>query len=106
MLGLLIARLEALVPDLAHRIDGAAAFTRLMESKTLPSGGVRAYVLPTGTGGRARPVVSLRRVGKETSSALGELVCLVTDGTMTIQALDAAGNIVTGDLSRIEWSIL
>ena len=48
MLDVVKTRLGALVPDLAGRIDGAAEFTALMESMVLPSGGVRAYLLPMG----------------------------------------------------------
>ncbi|ALF02053.1 MULTISPECIES: phage tail terminator protein [Salipiger] len=58
MLELVVARLEAEIAELAHRIDGAAEFTRMMETKTLPSGGVRAYVLPTGIRGQRGDAVT------------------------------------------------
>lgn len=40
-------RLEAQVPELAHRIDGAAEFARIMESGRLPAA-LSAYLLPLG----------------------------------------------------------
>ncbi|QEW21227.1 hypothetical protein LA6_003435 [Marinibacterium anthonyi] len=52
MIDAVTARLESLIPELDRRVDGAAEFTRLMETKKLPSGGVRAYVLPTGIRGQ------------------------------------------------------
>lgn len=53
MIDAIVARLESLIPELDHRVDGAAEFTRMMETKKLPSGGVRAYVLPTGIRGQS-----------------------------------------------------
>ena len=89
MLGLLIARLEALVPDLVHRIDGAAAFTRLMESKTLPSGGVRAYVLPTGIRGGQ---------GDALAGAFTQPIVRTIAVVLLTRSVDAAGERALGRL--------
>ncbi|MFD1342883.1 phage tail terminator protein [Litorisediminicola beolgyonensis] len=48
------ARLEASVPDLAGRIEGAAEFSALQRDNRLPQSTVAAFVLPLGlTGGQA-----------------------------------------------------
>tara|TARA_R110002094_G_scaffold160396_6_gene145794 strand:- start:2824 stop:3255 length:432 start_codon:yes stop_codon:yes gene_type:complete len=46
-----IARLEASVPDLAYRVEGAANFAALMKSNALPQHGTAAHVLPLGLRG-------------------------------------------------------
>lgn len=49
-----IARLEAKIPTLAKRVEGAAQFAELMKSGVLPTQDVSAYVLPLGLlGGKA-----------------------------------------------------
>lgn len=58
MIDALSDRLTARVPDLAGRIDGAAEFADLMQTKRLPASGVRAYVLPLGLAGLAADAAS------------------------------------------------
>lgn len=54
MIDAIITRLEAQVPDLAHRVEGAAQFLALKQSGILPQSTPAAYVLPMGLrGGRA-----------------------------------------------------
>jgi hypothetical protein len=56
--------------------------------------------------GRFRSNVAVHRIEKRSSAALGQLTVLVADGQLTIKALTPAGAVETGDVSRIEWTIL
>lgn len=53
-----IARLKAQVPALQDRVDGAADFGQLMQSKSMPSAPVSAFVLWGGIIPRGRPDVA------------------------------------------------
>ncbi len=54
MIDAVIARLDAKIPTLAKRIEGAAQFAELMRGNVLPKQDVAAYVLPLGLqGGQA-----------------------------------------------------
>lgn len=54
MIGEVITRIEAEVPELSGRVDGGRAFVDLIRSRKAPAQSVAAYVFPSGIqGGRA-----------------------------------------------------
>lgn len=52
------ARLEARMPSLSGRIDGAAEFDRLVASKQAPAAPMSAFLVPTGLQGREADVAA------------------------------------------------
>lgn len=53
MIDAIIARIEAAVPELNRRMDGASAFTALIRENKFPTKTVAGFVVPTGLRGGA-----------------------------------------------------
>lgn len=97
MIGAVMTRLEARVPQLARRINGAADFADLMRRNTLPQHTPAAHVLGLGmTGGR----------GEASAGFYTQLFDQVIAVLLTIRSHSASGERVLDDVETLIRAVI
>lgn len=93
-------RLTALVPELAGRVEGAAAFAELMRQNALPQVTPAAFVIPLGLqGGGAEAVTGLFR--QDVQEIVGVMLVLRSFSRTGEQALPELDALVGAVLSAV-----
>lgn len=94
------SRLEAQVPELAHRVEGAAQFAALMKSNALPQHTPAAHVLPLGLqGGRADAMAGA--FTQELQEAIGVILTLRSQSQTGDKALDPVNTLVRAIIAAL-----
>lgn len=91
MIGDVITRIEAEVPELAGRVDGGRAFVDLIRSKKLPAQSVAAYVFPSGIQG-GRPDAA--------SGVFSQMLTHRTSVVIFVQSFDRTGSIALDKIDQ------
>jgi len=97
MIDAVIARLEAEMPTLRHRIEGAASFADLLQRNALPQHGVSAHVIPLGL------------VGRQSDAAAGAYLQQFEEAVaimLTVRNHTAAGKAAMADLRGTIMSVV
>lgn len=119
MLGAIASRIEAAVPELARRVEGASAYTALIRANKFPASSVAAYVIPTGLrGGEADAsaglftqmyastvmvVIFLRSTDATGKAALDRLDAMLMDVVRAVAGWAPGGEV---GVFRLNWGRL
>ncbi|KQZ14304.1 hypothetical protein ASD44_09635 [Mesorhizobium sp. Root554] len=95
----LVERLDATVPSLARRVEGAAELAELVRRKALPQASPFAFVLPTGLVARA-----------EGDSGTGVFTQMVDEVFAVVLFVRASGDITGGKalpaIDALVWAVI
>ncbi|GIT85406.1 hypothetical protein [Roseobacter sp. OBYS 0001] len=92
-----IARLQAEIAELDHRVEGAGAFAEMMRAKRLPQHTPAAHVLPLGIAGRA---------ADSSAGAFTQMLEETVGIILTIRDQGAMARRVLGDLRGFIFRII
>ncbi len=95
------ARLEANVPALKHRIDGAGNFAALMQKRSLPPAPIFAYVLYGGLTAAGKPDVATGAYRQEIRENVNVVLILKSNDADGKRAMDDVQNLTAAILKQL-----